>query len=414
MLRVAHLCGSFSPISETFIYDYIRTEASFGIQTLVITGARANAHLFPMEGVVEARLRRWSPGWLWSKGKAAAGIDPGIWPLSSCADVTKTLREFGPDVVHAHFGQVGAASVAIAGGLGVPLLVSFHGRDAFALPGRPRLEPLYGAMWKSRLRYTAVSEYMKAELVRLGCEREAVSVIHVGIDPDLFAFRKPRQQGGVVRFICVGRMVEKKGFTDAVRCVALARAEGADVELTLIGDGPQMPEVKRLVKSSGLASIVRLLGARPRSQVIEEMRSSDAFLLASKTASDGDKEGIPTVIMEAQFIGLPVVSTRHSGIPEAIPEPNRRFLAAEGDPEDLARCILKLLDCRDSWTEIARLGRAHVEEKFHLHKETRKLVELYAEMVGGIAPKGLETPPARSRGNANDVLRVLSNDPHGC
>ena len=245
------------------------------------------------------------------------------------------------------------------------------------------MKPLYQAMWKSRARFTAVSEYMKAELVRLGCAREAVSVIHVGIDPDLFVFRKPSLEGGPVRFICVGRMVEKKGFADAVRCIGLARAEGAEVELTLIGDGPQMPEVKRLVESLGLESVVTLLGARPRSQVIEEMRSSDAFLLASKTASDGDKEGIPTVIMEAQFIGLPMVSTTHSGIPEAIPEANRRFLAAEGDPKDLAARILGLLDARDSWAEIARLGRAHVEERFHLHKETDKLVRLYAEIAGG-------------------------------
>lgn len=375
-MKVLHICARFSPVSETFIYDYIRTMPRYGVETTVVTAARENPALFPMDDVVVIPdLGLLSATRVWSK--AAARHRRRAWPHTKRRAAVQAIRRCSPDVLHAHFGHVGASSVVIAREAALALVVSFHGRDAFQFPLDPRWRGLYTEMFESGARFTAVSEYMRDEMIRLGCPPEAIGVVHVGIDPELFEFREPRAHSESVRFVSVGRMVEKKGFADCIRAFHLARKEGAQIDLSVIGDGPERAAVEGLCASLGLGSAVTFLGELPRPRVIEAVRSADAFILASQTAKDGDKEGVPTVIMEAEFIGLPVVSTTHSGIPEAIPEPNRRFLAPEGDPRALADSILSLVGGRSSWAQMARLGREHVEANFNLALETQKLIELY-------------------------------------
>lgn len=376
-MRVCHLCARFSPVSETFIYDYIRTLPELRAETMVVTSQRENPELFPMEPVVVIPdTPRWSFGRAWAR--LAQRSKRRAWPHTRLRPVLDSIGRFGADLLHAHFGHVGASSLELAREARVPLVVSFHGRDAFKFPREPRWRHLYREMFESGARFTGVSEYMRQEMIRLGCLPDSISVVHVGIDPALFEFREPRTEGSPVRFVSVGRMVEKKGFSDCVRAFGSARARGADIELSIIGDGPERARVQELADSLGVRSSVSFLGQLARPQVIEAMRSSDAFILASRTAADGDKEGIPTVLMEAEFIGLPIVSTTHSGIPEAIPEPNRRFLAPEGDPQALADRIVALLGHRSSWRDAAHLGKRHVEAHFNLLSETEKLVEAYS------------------------------------
>jgi colanic acid/amylovoran biosynthesis glycosyltransferase len=380
-MRALHICARFSPVSETFIYDYIRTMPSLGVETAVVTSRRENADLFPLEHVLEVPdLKELSLGRLWSKLRGRT--KPRAWPRTRMRAVEHAVSQWRPDLLHAHFGHVGASSLALARSLKVPLVVSFHGRDAFQFPRDPRWRGLYSRMFESGARFTAVSEYMRNELAALRCPAEAMSIVHVGIDPGLFRFREPRRDAGAVRFVSVGRMVEKKGFADCVRAFHLAQGQGANIELSIIGDGPERETVQHLAASLGLGSPVSFLGQLPRPQVVEAMASADAFVLASRTAADGDKEGIPTVLMEAEFIGLPIVSTTHSGIPEAIPEPSRRFLAREADPDDLATKILDLCGQAQSWPEIAELGRKHVDANFNLATETEKLIDVYRAALG--------------------------------
>jgi colanic acid/amylovoran biosynthesis glycosyltransferase len=128
---------------------------------------------------------------------------------------------------------------------------------------------------------------------------------------------------------------------------------------------------------------VSLLGARPTAEVLELMTRADAFLLTSKTSRDGDQEGTPTALIEAQSLGLPCISTFHAGIPEVIPADNHFLLAQEGDISAIAQSISRLIKIEPA--ELARVcetAKAHVFRFHDLERETRKLLGLYSSILG--------------------------------
>jgi colanic acid/amylovoran biosynthesis glycosyltransferase len=178
-------------------------------------------------------------------------------------------------------------------------------------------------------------------------------------------------------------LVEKKGHDDLIRAVAILIKQGLQVSLSIIGEGAARAPLEGLIASLGVGDHVRLLGAQHRERVREELNRAHLFALMSKTARNGNKEGIPTVMMEAQTAGLPVCSTLHSGIPEVIPEPFQRWLAPEGDVESIARGLKDAITRRDLWDEAATRGRRHIQENFSLPTETGKLIRLYQGLLSG-------------------------------
>jgi glycosyltransferase involved in cell wall biosynthesis len=217
---------------------------------------------------------------------------------------------------------------------------------------------------------------MKDRLVALGAPEQNVRVVHLARDLDTYRYRDP---GWPVRnLLCVARMTPKKGHIDLLQAVARARSEVPDLSLRLVGDGPLRPRIERTIEDLDLSGAVELTGWQGSDDVRRHLDASDAFVLCSKVAPGGDREGTPTVLVEAQAIGLPVIATRHAGIPEMIPEQNQCLLASEGAPGEIAKRILTLCQAsRADITDIARAGRAKVEDEFNLTDETNRLVRLY-------------------------------------
>ncbi|MBA7689291.1 GDP-mannose-dependent alpha-(1-6)-phosphatidylinositol monomannoside mannosyltransferase [subsurface metagenome] len=138
-----------------------------------------------------------------------------------------------------------------------------------------------------------------------------------------------------------------------------------------------------LQKSSKIKNYVKILGAVEQDEILKLYQQAHIFVLPSVTASNGDQEGIPVVLMEAQAVGLPIISTYHSGIPEVIMDGKSGFLVPEKDVNALADRLDYLIEHPEIWSEMGRCGRNFVEEKYDIKKLNQQLVEIYQNLIRG-------------------------------
>ncbi|NUT32588.1 MAG: glycosyltransferase [Hamadaea sp.] len=285
----------------------------------------------------------------------------------------KVIAGLRPALVHAHFGGDGWLISGTAARLRVPLVVTLHGLDATKEPQAPGLRGLrYRRHLRTVLRRAAlviaVSEFIGRQAVALGADPATVRVHHTGVP--LPVVRSVPKEWDVV---FVGRFVAKKGVDDLI--AALALLSDLRPAALLIGDGPLLDAARKQAADLGVDAT--FAGAQPPAAVAEYLIRSRVLAAPSKTAPDGDSEGLPTALLEAAGHGLPAVSTHHSGIPEAVLHDETGLLGPEGDPAALAAHIRRLLTDDDLRERMGRRARAHVEEHFDLARQTVLLEEHY-------------------------------------
>jgi len=381
-MRVLHLRRTFLPLSQTFIYENIRALTECGIEVHVVTPKRENTDLYPFEEVHEVEMpSALHPGALFERFKTMLTDDTDPVPQWSIfrKRLVEKIRELSPDVLHAHFGREGVWLAPVAEALDLPLVVSFYGYDLSELIQQRFWQEQYrSVLWPTVDAAIFLSEDMKRDAIRFGADEETGHIVHLGRNLKDFPYRSPSQT--VRRFLSVGRLVSKKGHGDAIRAVEQVAEEGRDVHLRIVGDGPLRGELREYIQRNALSGVVELAGAKPKDEIPGELARADAFLLCSKVAESGDKEGTPTVLVEAQAVGLPCVATHHAGIPEMIPESNHRFLAPEGDVGAVRDRIERLVtSSEDELRQLTRAGRDYVEKNFDVKKEAKKLIEVYGE-----------------------------------
>ena len=287
---------------------------------------------------------------------------------------------------HAHFGSSGVKFLPLCRQLKLPMVVSTYGYDLTSLPlsdleYRQNLIDLFD--YASFV--FAMSRDMRARLLELGCPEDKAVIHHTSIDVDDFAYRAPREDVDTLRILTVCNYVEKKGLPYLVKALALVKKQAPNVELRIVGR-PSEPnaiarELDRLIADLGLEDTVHQEGFIPFEMLPEEFAQADIFALPSVIASDGDQEGIPTVLLEAQSSGLPVVSTRHAGIPDAVLDGKTGFLAPERDVEQLADRLLKLVLNFDLRREMGKSGREYIEQEFNIHRQMKRLEEIYDSVI---------------------------------
>jgi glycosyltransferase involved in cell wall biosynthesis len=302
-------------------------------------------------------------------------------------DVLRSLQDEGPVLMHAQFGTDGVWCAPLARKLQLPLLVSFRGfditrREASSVPYwmYSRLRPeVY------RLAHTviAVCHYLKDKLVENGCPADKIEVIYNGIDPAEFTADAAVERADAVLF--VGRLVEKKGVDTLVRAMSLVQKHRRTAKLVVIGDGPEQGRIESMARADGVA--LELLGRQHASVVRGWMNRARVFCLPSRTASSGDAEGLPNVILESQSMGLPVVSTRHAGIAEAVSDGATGLLVAEDDAAALADRILMLFADAALWQRLAGAARRNVETAFDSRIHVARLETLYERASRARAPR---------------------------
>lgn len=289
-----------------------------------------------------------------------------------------TLAALRPDLVHAHFGGDGWLVSRSAVALGIPLVVTVHGHDVTRQPDAPGLR---GVRYRRNLRAVfdraavviAVSEHIRAQAVARGADPAKVRVHYTGVPvPDSVP-----EAAKAFDVVFVGRFVEKKGADDLIEALALMAP--ARPRALLVGDGPLLSSVQ--ARAAELGVDATFVGAQSPSDVERHLTGARLLVAPSRTARDGDSEGLPTTILEAMARGVPVVSTRHSGIPEAVAHGETGLLVGEGDRPALADAIARMLGDDALRERCGRASRARMVERFDLAKQSLLLERLYDEVL---------------------------------
>lgn len=293
----------------------------------------------------------------------------------------KGLQQY--DIINCHFGYHGNRGMLLReiGALNGKLVTTFHGVDMSAglkKGGRK----IYDSLFERGDLFLPISERWRKRLIDLGCDETKIQVHRMGIDCRRFAF-KPRLPilNGPFKITTVARMVEKKGLEFGINAFAKLKKEYENVEYIIVGDGPLKPELELLIKKLNIQNYVRILGSLEQNSVVEILDSSHLFMLPSVTASDGDQEGIPVVLMEAMAAGLPVVSTIHSGIPELVEDGLSGFLVPEKDENALFEKLKYLFENSHRCAEMGNQGRKIVEARYDINRLNDKLVKIYEHLL---------------------------------
>jgi colanic acid/amylovoran biosynthesis glycosyltransferase len=289
----------------------------------------------------------------------------------------------GPyDILHCQFGMLGPQVLLwkeIAG-WNSKLIVSFRGYDATRyLQNNPSA---YKNLFKYGDRFLPVCQYLRTIIIQNGCPIEKTEILRSGIDSHQFSFEEKIEEiQGPASILSVGRLVEKKGFQYALAAIALLINKGKLLRYSIVGEGPLHRELESMIERLGIQAHVQLLGAKKQATVVQLMRCSHILIAPSVVAKNGDQEGIPKVLKEGMAMGLPVVSTYHSGIPELIEDGISGFLVPEHDVASLANRIEFLLDHPQKRIAMGWAGRAFIVANFDHQRLNDQLVECYHNLL---------------------------------
>ncbi|MEX5259344.1 glycosyltransferase [Kocuria sp. CPCC 205263] len=299
----------------------------------------------------------------------------------------KLIKQEDARLVHAHFGPDGMLIVPTAERLSLPSVITLHGRDVTITkpdlirarrPVAIRYALARASTARRATRILCVSDYLAGKAVELGMPPEKVMTHYIGVDTHRFPIsRAPREP----RFVHVARLVEKKGTSVLIDALHKISPRYPDAHVDIVGDGPLRESLEAMVNAHGLRKKVHFYGQQDLASIKTLLDRALAFVLPSRTAENGDQEGLPISILEAMSAGTPVISTRHSGIPEAIPSDAYGLLAEENDVSGLAERMEALLDSPNRATEVGLAAAQRVRQEFDLVRQSEKLEQIYDELL---------------------------------
>jgi len=388
-LRVAFVLKGYPRLSETFIAQEIAALEKRGLEILIVSlrrptdGALHAVHrevrakiLYLPEYLLLEPLRvfrsflkatnRWKAARVWLKDLAR---DPTPNRIRRFGQALVLAAEAPRDItwLHAHFLHTPASVTRYAATLlGLPWSGSAHAKDIWTTPEWEKREKLAACEWL--VTCTAANQRHLAALAPAG----RVELVYHGLDLQRFPSPPRRVPGGPVTILSVCRLVEKKGVD--VLLDALARLpQRLDWRFVHVGSGPLAERMKRRAQALGIADRVTWRGALTQERVLEEYRAADIFALASRIARDGDRDGLPNVLAEAQSQGLPCVATRVAAIQELLRDGASAHLVEEGDCAALAAALESLITQPARRRALGAAGEARVRAEFALETNLDRL-----------------------------------------
>jgi len=294
-------------------------------------------------------------------------------------------------LIHAHFGPDGVYAMELADRLNIPFVVTFHGYDitTYRLPLWRTRKLFYYQLILHEKRliqkaaaFIAVSRFIADRLLYHGYPQEKIIQHYIGVDTCRF---KPSAKPNLERYIfCVGRHIQKKGIDTLLRAFARIASKHPDVLLIQVGEGPMSQQLRSLAVQLGVENRVRFLGSQPHGMVTQLMQGAEVFALPSQTADTGDSEALGIVFNEASACGLPIVSTWHGGIPEAVLDGKTGFLVPERDATVLAAKLDYLLANPGLGRIMGQRGREFVCKQFDIRKQTLQLEQIYNSVIHAV------------------------------
>ncbi|EHV4543200.1 colanic acid biosynthesis glycosyltransferase WcaL [Escherichia coli] len=293
-----------------------------------------------------------------------------------CGQVAKPLHA---DVFIAHFGPAGvtAAKLRELGVIRGKIATIFHGIDISSREVLNHYTPEYQQLFRRGDLMLPISDLWAGRLQKMGCPREKIAVSRMGVDMTRFSPRPVKAPATPLEIISVARLTEKKGLHVAIEACRQLKELGVAFRYRILGIGPWERRLRTLIEQYQLEDVVEMPGFKPSHEVKEMLDDADVFLLPSVTGADGDMEGIPVALMEAMAVGIPVVSTLHSGIPELVEADKSGWLVPENDARALAQRLAAFsqLDT-DELAPVVKRAREKVEHDFNQQVINRELASL--------------------------------------
>lgn len=287
--------------------------------------------------------------------------------LAACR-AARLSRENWTDHLHAHFAnvpcQVGMYTSAISG---VPFTVTSHANDIFE----------HGLILRrkaDRAKYfLTISDFNKRFLEKIGIPADKIRIVRCGVDLKFDA--QENENSDIVRVCSLGRLVEKKGMPTLLEAISILKNRGVSVRLSIAGDGPEQEAIKQKIKELDVSDCVEMIGALDNSEVAAWMAKHNIFALACQKDSNGDMDGIPVVLMEAMMLGIPVITTKISGIPELVIDEETGLLV---DPED-AEALADAIENRNEQKRLIKKAARHVVDEFGRDVNIDRLEAIFNE-----------------------------------
>lgn len=291
--------------------------------------------------------------------------------------------EKGPfDIIHCQFGTLGLKGLYLkqTGVVKCKMITSIRGFDiTMFLQKNPGA---YDELFQIGDLFLPVCETFSLRLIKEGCDKNKIVIHHSGIDCSRIQYKeRKRSENEPTKVVTVARLVEKKGVTFAIKAIASLIGLGINISYKVIGDGVLRGDLERLIKMLGVEAQIELLGWRTHEETLLLMQEAHVMIAPSITTSENDQEGIPNALKEAMASGMPVISTRHSGIPELVQDGISGFLVPERDIGSLADSLAYLISHPEICNEMGKAGRIQVEQKFDAHQLNNRLEELYLKLL---------------------------------
>lgn len=314
---------------------------------------------------------------LFTYGRMASSL--GIF-YTTVPFLEKNIHEY--DIAHCHFGPNGdlAALLRNLGAFRGKIVTTFHGEAGYA--NEKKYKKGFKRLFEVGDLFLPMSEKEKQSLINLGCDPRKIVVHRMGVDTKKFAFFPSRPRPNrKIRLLTVARLLEKKGVEYGIRAVAKVVTQYPEIEYKIAGDGPLKNDLQHLIDHLNINDKVKILGFQLQEQIAGLIKNVNLFLAPSVHSQDGDQEGIPVVIMEAMARGLPVLSTRHAGIPELVQDGISGFLVPERDPDALAEKLEYLARHQDLWPKMGRAGRNFIERHHDIDRLNDQLVLIFQQLL---------------------------------
>jgi glycosyltransferase involved in cell wall biosynthesis len=400
-MRVGYVLKRYPRFSETFVVNEVLAHEAAGSQIdLFALGPSDDTHFQDIIARVRAPLTYLRAEGLraadfWAGLSDAAARVPGLMASLSYAGgqpardvyqaamLAKLVVAKRIDLLHAHFASSPANIARLAARFArVPFTFTAHAKDIFH-------RDVDGADLRTKLREAAaavtVSDFNLNHLRReFGHDADRVHRVYNGMDLTRFPFtggigRRPR------RVIAVGRLVEKKGFDFLIRAAAELKRRRVDFSCLIVGHGEMEQALKSLISELRVGDRVELSGPRPQNEVVDLLSSSAVLAAPCVVGADGNRDGLPTVLLEAMALGTPCVSTDVTGVPEVLRDGQTGLAVPQRDPMRLAAALERLLDDAELGRRLAGAARALIESEFDQSRTSAQLRRIFAAAVGASA-----------------------------
>lgn len=319
--------------------------------------------------------------WISSKERLAAYIKANVFQIKNIPSpeykaLEKSFKREKINIVYAEYGPTGYAIMDICKKMGLPLIVHFHGYDASMTRVLEEYRDAYKEMFKYASVIIAVSKIMEQDLIKIGCPAEKLKYITYGPEDNFFSVTPSYKTEA---FLSIGRFVDKKAPYLTILAFKKVLEKFPKAKLYMAGDGVLLNTCINLSKYLKIEENIIFIGQAKHHELISYYEKVRAFVQHSVTAIDGDMEGTPVAIIEASAAALPVISTKHAGIPDVIIDGETGLLVDEHDVDGMAQNMIYILENELKAKEMGEKGRMNIYENFSMKIHIDNLNSIISE-----------------------------------